>query len=124
VKNAFVRVAIVCCHFLRNLAFYRAGWQYDTYLRERSHRTPDQFRVNANSNSLDICVLEWCKLFGEKRTRGKNHWLHVAEGVGFEPTVPVKGRQFSRLEHSTALPPFRQGAHATKNGSPGRPRGG
>src|SRR3954470_14444521 len=39
----------------------------------------------------------------------------MAEGVGFEPTVPVKGRQFSRLEHSTALPPFRQGAHATKN---------
>ena len=39
----------------------------------------------------------------------------VAEGVGFEPTVPVKGRQFSRLEQSTALPPFRQGAHATKN---------
>jgi hypothetical protein len=40
----------------------------------------------------------------------------MAEGVGFEPTVPVKGRQFSRLEQSTALPPFRQGAHATKNG--------
>jgi hypothetical protein len=27
--------------------------------------------------------------------------------VGFEPTVPVKGRQFSRLEQSTALPPLR-----------------
>ena len=32
----------------------------------------------------------------------------MAEGVGFEPTVPVKGRQFSRLEQSTALPPFRR----------------
>ncbi len=33
--------------------------------------------------------------------------LHLAEGVGFEPTVLVRGRQFSRLVHSTALPPLR-----------------
>ena len=31
----------------------------------------------------------------------------LAEGVGFEPTVLVRGRQFSRLVHSTALPPLR-----------------
>jgi hypothetical protein len=48
----------------------------------------------------------------------------MAEGVGFEPTVPVKGRQFSRLEQSTALPPFRQGAHATKNDPTGPIRPG
>ena len=34
------------------------------------------------------------------------HW-DLAEGVGFEPTVLVRGRQFSRLVHSTALPPLR-----------------
>src|SRR5687768_1886487 len=33
--------------------------------------------------------------------------LDLAEGVGFEPTSPVKGCQFSRLVHSTALPPLR-----------------
>jgi hypothetical protein len=33
--------------------------------------------------------------------------LDLAEGVGFEPTVLVRGRQFSRLVHSTALPPLR-----------------
>src|SRR5258708_3711913 len=32
--------------------------------------------------------------------------FNLAERVGFEPTVPVKVRQFSRLEHSTALPPL------------------
>ena len=30
----------------------------------------------------------------------------MAEGVGFEPTVPLRGLRFSRPVHSTALPPF------------------
>lgn len=30
----------------------------------------------------------------------------MAEGVGFEPTVGLHPRQFSRLEQSTTLPPF------------------
>ncbi len=32
----------------------------------------DQFWVNANGNFLDICVLEWCKLFADKK--GQHHW--------------------------------------------------
>ena len=32
----------------------------------------------------------------------------MAERVGFEPTVPVRGRRFSRPVHSTALPPLRR----------------
>lgn len=76
------RVALVCCHFLRNLAFYRAGWRYDTYLGSRSLRTTDQFFVNANSNSLDICVLEWCKLFGERN--GKHRWTRVVSDPQFQ----------------------------------------
>ena len=31
----------------------------------------------------------------------------MAERVGFEPTVPVKAQQFSRLPDSTALAPLR-----------------
>jgi hypothetical protein len=31
----------------------------------------------------------------------------VAERVGFEPTVPVKVQQFSRLPDSTTLAPLR-----------------
>jgi hypothetical protein len=60
------RVGILCCHFLRNLAFYKAGWKKGKLI------TNDQFFVNANSNFLDICVLEWCKLFADER--GKHHW--------------------------------------------------
>lgn len=60
------RVGILCCHFLRNLAFYKAGWKKGEFV------TNDQFFVNANGNFLDICVLEWCKLFADKR--GKHHW--------------------------------------------------
>ncbi len=63
------RVGILCCHFLRNLAFYKAGWRKGELIFK------DQFWVNANGNFLDICVLEWCKLFGDKR--GKQHWRKV-----------------------------------------------
>ena len=38
-----------------------------------------------------------------------------AEGVGFEPTVPLRARWFSRPVHSTALPPLRR--------APGNPVG-
>src|SRR5688572_13742441 len=31
----------------------------------------------------------------------------LADGVGFEPTDPVKGRRISSPVHSTALPPIR-----------------
>jgi hypothetical protein len=63
------RVGILCCHFLRNLAFYKAGWKKGKLV------TDDQFFVNANGNFLDVCVLEWCKLFGDKR--GKHYWRFV-----------------------------------------------
>lgn len=63
------RVLILCCHFLRNLAFYRAGW------RNRAPVRTDQFWVTANGNFLDHCVLEWCKLFGDQRS--KHHWRKV-----------------------------------------------
>lgn len=76
------RVALVCCHFLRNLAFYRAGWRYDINLGKRSPRTTDQFWVNANTNSLDICVLEWCKVFGEKN--GKHRWSSIVSDPQFQ----------------------------------------
>src|SRR5688572_24270594 len=46
----------------------------------------------------------------------------MAEGVGFEPTVLVRGRQFSRLVHSTALPPLRGTRIAGGNYWKDRPR--
>ncbi len=65
-KERLRRVAILCCHCLRNLAYYRAGWHGDELILK------GQFWINVNGNFLDICVLEWCKLFGD--LRGKHYW--------------------------------------------------
>ena len=63
------RVGIICLHCLRNLAFYKAGWRGNELIIK------DQFWVNVNGNFLDICVLEWCKLFGE--LNGKHYWRKI-----------------------------------------------
>ncbi|QDQ24937.1 hypothetical protein FNU76_00455 [Chitinimonas arctica] len=64
------RVAILCCHFLLNLAFYKSGYRNGRPIFK--DRLKDPFWVAANNNFLDTCVLEWCKLFGDKR--GKQYW--------------------------------------------------
>lgn len=63
------RVGILCCHCLRNLAFYRAWYKAGTPFKGK------QFWVNLNGNFLDVAVLEWCKLFGD--TRGKHYFGKV-----------------------------------------------
>jgi len=69
-KNERVRrVAKLCCHCARNVAFYRAWWD------GKELATKDDFFVNANSNALDIAVLEWCKLFTDRG--GKENWRKV-----------------------------------------------
>jgi hypothetical protein len=69
------RTAILCCHCLRNIAFYRAGWKHNRFRVQR------EFWKNANSGCIDIAVLEWCKLFTE--ARGKHHW---SKSVPDEPS--------------------------------------
>lgn len=68
-KERLRRVAILCCHCLRNLAYYKAGWYRNELILK------DQFWINVNGNFLDICVLEWCKLFGD--LRGKHCWRKI-----------------------------------------------
>jgi hypothetical protein len=63
------RVAIICCHCLRNLAFYRVGRPGGGLVFK------EHFWINVNNNFLDICVLEWCKVFGDKR--GMHYWGKV-----------------------------------------------
>jgi hypothetical protein len=62
-KQLLRRAGIICCHFLRNLAFYKAGWRKGVFVSR------EQFWINANGNFLEICVLEWCKIFGNKSDR-------------------------------------------------------
>jgi hypothetical protein len=68
------RVALLCCHCLRNIAFYRAGWQHGQL------RIPRQFWIGSNGNALNIAVLDWCKLFAERK--GEHHWTRVVSDHG------------------------------------------
>ncbi len=80
------RVLILCCHCLRNLAFYTAGWHRGSLVFR------DDFWRTVNGNFLDICVLEWCKLFGD--ARGKHFWRKViSDGASF----------YSRLLHELGI---------------------
>jgi hypothetical protein len=63
------RVGILCCHYMRNCAYYRAGWDGKTMLRK------EQFWRGINGNFMDLCVLEFCKLFAEQK--GRHHWRKV-----------------------------------------------
>lgn len=63
------RVGILCCHFARNYACYKAGWN------DGELKVKEQFWVSVNSNFIDIAVLEWYKLFGDYKD--KHHWKKV-----------------------------------------------
>lgn len=67
--NRLRRVGKLCCHFARNYAYYSAGWE-NGYLKVKN-----PFWVNLNGNFIDICVLEWHKLFGDHND--KHHWKEV-----------------------------------------------
>jgi hypothetical protein len=60
------KTGLVCLHCLRNLAFLRAA--HDARQRWAGH----QFWVTTHNNFLDIAVLEWCKVFGDRRA--KHDW--------------------------------------------------
>lgn len=71
------RVFILCCHSLRNLAFFYACRPGGVVLRA------EQFWITTSNNFLDIAILEWCKLFAD--VRGKHHWSKVVDDrVAFE----------------------------------------
>jgi len=53
-------------HFLRNAAYYRA------FNAAPQPRRREQFWRAVNGNFIDICVLEWCKLFGD--LNAMHHW--------------------------------------------------
>lgn len=74
------RVALLCCHCARNVAYYRSGWNQHRF--EKS----EDFWISSNGNFLDLAVLEWCKLFTDRR--GKHHWSKVVPtSVDFLPEL-------------------------------------
>jgi hypothetical protein len=52
------------------MAFRDAGWQSGSFIEPYN-----QFLVNADGNFLDIAILEWCKLFADKR--GMHSWRKI-----------------------------------------------
>lgn len=74
------RVMLLCCHALRNFAFYKSGW------KSRQLQATNQFWVEANGAFLDRAILEWCKLFADGK--GKHHWKRVIKDPAeFESTL-------------------------------------
>ncbi|KAE8756090.1 hypothetical protein FSO04_30775 [Paraburkholderia madseniana] len=63
------RVGTVCCHTLRNLAYYRAWFEME------KPRANEQFWISVNGNFADVTVLEWCKVLADDK--GKHHWTKV-----------------------------------------------
>ena len=76
------RVVRLCCSFMRNLAFHRAGMQGDVQrsLLTASHPRGAFWR-EVHANFFDICVLEWCKLFVDRNRQewGEHHWRRVVD---------------------------------------------
>lgn len=62
------RAAMLCCYFARNFAYFSV-FRSSPALRE------DGFWLTVHGNFVDVCVLEWCKLFGNRN--GKYHWMNV-----------------------------------------------
>jgi hypothetical protein len=95
------RVVQLCSSFLRNLAFFCAGLQGEV---QRILLTPPhpqfEFWREAHVNFLDICVLEWCKLFADRKS--EHHWRRVIDDHGrFEAdlyaTLSVTVDEFAKL---------------------------
>jgi len=74
------RTGILCLHFLRNAAYYRS-WNAAPGARKR-----EQFWQTLNGNFIDICVLEWCKLFGDMKAM--HHWSKcISDPKAFLPEL-------------------------------------
>jgi hypothetical protein len=67
------RVVILCRAFTWNLAYYRVGRRKEySHLFDKPTTAGGNFWRATNSNNIDICVLEWCKLFADEN--GKHYW--------------------------------------------------
>lgn len=68
-KERLRRAMLLCCHFSRNLAYRRVG---HNRLTGGSY---SELLVTVDSNFLDMAVIEWCKLFADKR--GKYYYSKI-----------------------------------------------
>jgi hypothetical protein len=88
-RDRLRRVVLLCRDFARNLAYYRSGQSSrpKSLLDPATSSEANFWRV-ANSNFIDICVLDWCKLFAEKS--GKHCWINVVNDAEDFQTALLK----------------------------------
>jgi hypothetical protein len=96
-REQYRRATLLCCHFVRNLAYERAGKQSMNELKESG-----DFWTIVNNNFLNSCVLEWCKLFVDTKNRqpSEHRWDNiVADKVRFEAELyqRINQTRFQRL---------------------------
>ena len=95
------RVVRLCCMFMRNLAFYRAGLQPEVPPQLFAQTHPQRwFWLEAHGHFLDFCVLDWCKLFADYN--GKHHWRSVVDEpkrfkADLHTTLGVTATEFADL---------------------------
>lgn len=63
-RQMLATVQKLCRSFGRNMAYYRAAWAKAVRPLFENNPSSGNFWNTANGNFLDMCVLEWCKLFG------------------------------------------------------------
>jgi hypothetical protein len=63
------RACILCCHCVRNMAYRRAGEEFQITWQQ------EDFWRNISGNFIDIAILDWCKLFADPK--GKHYWSKV-----------------------------------------------
>lgn len=77
------RVFILCANFARNLGYMRGANKNRNVLAPPLAHPLSDFCITAYNNFLDICVLAWCKLFGDKK--GEHYWgAIVTDTINFE----------------------------------------
>nr|WP_157872572.1 hypothetical protein [Bradyrhizobium sp. ORS 278] len=72
------RVVIICINFMRNLAYLRGAYESPEGWQSQAGElvVPDaSFWRTVSNNLLDMCVLEFCKLFADKG--GKHFWKKI-----------------------------------------------
>jgi hypothetical protein len=74
------RVVLVCTIFMRNLAYYRGAQEFRVGWAESPLVSEASFWRTVANNALDISVLEFCKLFGERR--GNHFWGQTVSDSG------------------------------------------
>jgi hypothetical protein len=78
-RDRLRRAVLVCAHFARNMAYYRAG-------HDRLTKSSPHFWISVDGNFIDMAIVEWCKLLGD--SKGKHFWANVVtDPGGFEAAM-------------------------------------